>query len=93
MVCKLDAVFETEAGYLIVDWKSGSTPDKKSLESRAIQLAIYRVALARKLALPIERIRASFFFAADGKEVMPDLMSEAELEEKLKLFRTVRHQP
>ena len=93
VVCKLDAVFETEAGYLIVDWKSGSTPDKKSLESRAIQLAIYRVALARKLALPIERIRASFFFAADGKEVMPDLMSEAELEEKLKLFRTVRHQP
>lgn len=93
VVCKLDAVFENSGSYEIVDWKSGRAPAGKELESRAIQLAIYRAALARKLGVPVERISASFFFAGDSKEVKPDLMSEQELAELLLRFRTARRQP
>lgn len=93
VVCKLDAVFETPGGFEIVDWKSGRSPSGADLESRALQLAIYRVALAKKLELPVERISASFFFAADGQEVRPELVSERELEQLLIKFRTARRQP
>ena len=93
VVCKLDAVFENSGSYEIVDWKSGRAPSGKELESRAIQLAIYRAALARRLGVPVERISASFFFAGDSKEVKPDLMSEQELAELLLRFRTARRQP
>lgn len=92
VVCKLDAVFETEAGFEIVDWKSGTSPkDKTELSFRSIQLAIYRIALAKKLGIGIEQIRASFFFAGDGVEIAPDsLLSEAEIADGLEKAKTAR---
>ena len=89
VVCKLDAVFQNGDGYLIVDWKSGKTPDSKDLATRSIQLALYRIGLARLLGVGVERIEAAFYFAADNKEVRPDLMSEAELEQRLLELRKV----
>ena len=83
VVCKLDAVFENESGFQIVDWKSGSKPSDQDLANRAIQLALYRIGLAKTLAIPIERITASFYFAKDNSEVTPDLPSESELEIRL----------
>ena len=92
VVCKLDAVFETEFGYQIVDWKSGSSPkDNSELDTRAIQLALYRIALSKWLKIPIERIQSSFYFAKDGREITPArLMSEAEIAQAIESVRTTR---
>ena len=91
VVCKLDAVFESEGLYEVVDWKSGKTPDAADLASRSIQLALYRIALSEWLGVGVEQIRVSFFFAADGKEVAPEtLLSKLELETKLAEVRRAR---
>lgn len=91
VVCKLDAVFENDGLLEIVDWKSGSTPTAAELEKRAIQLALYRIALSRWHGVGLEKIRASFFFAADSNEVSPArLYSEAELVEKISKIRRAR---
>ena len=91
VVCKLDAVFESEGLYEVVDWKSGKTPDASDLASRSIQLALYRIALSEWLGVGVEQIRVSFFFAADGKEVAPEtLLSKLELENKLAGVRRAR---
>lgn len=91
VVCKLDAVFESEGLYEVVDWKSGKTPDAADLASRSIQLALYRIALSEWLGVGVEQIRVSFFFAADGKEVAPEaLLSKPELETKLAEVRRAR---
>ena len=92
VVCKLDAVFESDGGFEIVDWKSGSKPkDEVELAARSIQLALYRIALSKKLGIGLERIRASFYFAADGVEVAPKkLPTEAELVSNLERIRKAR---
>jgi len=91
VVCKLDAVFESEGLYEVVDWKSGKTPDAADLASRSTQLALYRIALSEWLGVGVEQIRVSFFFAADGKEVAPEvLFSKPEIENKLAEVRRAR---
>lgn len=87
VVCKLDAVFETAEGFLIVDWKSGKKPSAADLETRAIQLALYRIGLARFLKVAIEKVSAAFYFAGDNQQVRPALMSEKELSERLAELR------
>ena len=80
-ICKLDAVFETATGVEIVDWKTGKKPkDSKDEALRSLQLALYRLAYSRFSGLPIEKIKASFYFVADDSEVRPaKLLTEAEL--------------
>jgi DNA helicase-2/ATP-dependent DNA helicase PcrA len=92
VVCKIDAIFLTDGEYQVVDWKSGSSPkSKEDLDARAIQLALYRLAFAKWRGIGVERVRASFFFAADGKEVIPAvLLSENELVEAIEKARTAR---
>ncbi len=91
VVCKLDAVFLVDSIWHIVDWKSGKPPTTQSeIAERAIQLALYRIALSRYKEIPIERCQASFFYASTGEELMPDLPSEAELAGRLSEFRKVR---
>lgn len=90
VVCKLDAVFSSDSGYEIVDWKSGKAPNDKDLATRAVQLALYRIGLAKAEGIPVETITASFFYAADGKEVRPELIPEVELAARLESLRTAR---
>ena len=92
VVCKIDAVFETEFGYQVVDWKSGASPKSEAeIAQRSIQLALYRIAVSRWLQVPIERVTAAFYFAADGVEIAPDrLMSEAELKDRIDQARKAR---
>lgn len=87
VVCKLDAVYLIDGEYQVVDWKSGKMPAGKELSDKAIQLSLYRIALSRKLGVPLERIRASFFYAASGEELEPQLIGEASLAQKLELLR------
>jgi DNA helicase-2/ATP-dependent DNA helicase PcrA len=94
VVCKLDAVFETSDGFLIVDWKSGKKPADSDLETRAIQLALYRIGFARLLGIGVEKVSAAFYFAADNQQVMPTLMSEGELSQRLtELRKAPPHSP
>lgn len=88
VVCKLDAVFFDGYQYEIVDWKSGSMPSGEDLESKKVQLALYRIALSKWLGAPPERIRACFYYAADDVELAPDnLPSYSELEARIAELR------
>ncbi len=87
VVCKLDAVYLIDGEYQVVDWKSGKIPSGQDLSDKAIQLSLYRLALSKKLGVPLERIRASFFYATSGEELQPALMGEADLVKKLELLR------
>ena len=80
-ICKLDAVFKTENGVEIIDWKTGKKPkDVKDAELRSLQLSLYRLAYSRFSGIPLEKIEASFYFVADDAEVKPQrLLDEAEL--------------
>ena len=80
-ICKLDAVFETENGVEVIDWKTGKRPKNQADEElRALQLALYRLAYSRFSGLPLEKIEASFYFVADNVEIKPvKLLTEVEL--------------
>jgi DNA helicase-2/ATP-dependent DNA helicase PcrA len=82
-VCKLDAVYRTEAGYQVVDWKTGRAPkDAADLELKQTQLALYRLAYARWKGIDPEMVDAVFYFVADDTIIAPDrLYSEDDLVE------------
>jgi DNA helicase-2/ATP-dependent DNA helicase PcrA len=86
---RVDAVFrlpdaaDGTPGWEVVDWKTGSPPgpdDGAAARTRAVQLAVYRLAWARLQGVPVERVRAAFFYAATGATVRPvDLLDETGL--------------
>jgi DNA helicase-2/ATP-dependent DNA helicase PcrA len=80
-VCKLDAVYRTESGYQVVDWKTGRAPSSAAdLELKQTQLALYRLAYARWKGIDPETVDAVFYFVADDTIVAPDrLYSEDDL--------------
>jgi DNA helicase-2/ATP-dependent DNA helicase PcrA len=72
-ICKMDAIYATEDGVQIVDWKTNKPPTgKDDLYRRSLQLALYRLAYSEYSALPIEKVQASFFFVGEGVELTPD---------------------
>jgi DNA helicase-2/ATP-dependent DNA helicase PcrA len=80
-ICKLDAVYKTETGYQVVDWKTGKAPkDAADLELKQTQLALYRLAYARWKGIDPEIVDAVFYFVAEDRIVAPErLYSEADL--------------
>ena len=82
VICKLDAVFSTEDGVLIVDWKTGKKPDTDDeVTAKSIQLAAYRLAWAEWTNTPLESVRASFWFVEDEELITPQsLLDRAGLE-------------
>jgi DNA helicase-2/ATP-dependent DNA helicase PcrA len=70
VVCKLDAVFENEGGYHIVDWKTGA--DASVTEGYRLQLSLYRAALANWLGVGLEKISASLYFVATDQLLTPE---------------------
>ena len=79
---RIDAVYaEPEGGFLIVDWKTGRAPTADPL-----QLAVYRLAWAELTGVPVERVRAAFYYVRSGELVEPaDLPGRFELESLLSL--------
>jgi DNA helicase-2/ATP-dependent DNA helicase PcrA len=77
---RIDAVY-AEPGpdgdrWLVLDWKTNRTP-----ESDPWQLALYRLAWAELQGVPLERVRAQFYFVRSGTLLEPtDLPGRAELE-------------
>ncbi|SCB82051.1 DNA helicase-2 / ATP-dependent DNA helicase PcrA [Pseudarthrobacter enclensis] len=79
---RIDAVFRDADGrWDLVDWKTGRRPSGARLRTRAVQLAVYRLAWARLKDVPLEDVRAAFFYVADNEVVRPhDLGTAKELE-------------
>lgn len=79
---RIDAVFRDADGrWDLVDWKTGRRPSAAQLKTRSVQLAAYRLAWARFKEVPLEEVRAAFFYVADNAVVRPhDLGTAAELE-------------
>ena len=84
---RIDAVFaRPDGGWDVVDWKTGRPPGPDRARAVAVQLAIYRIAWARLHKVPVEQVRAAFFYAATGQTVRPvDLMDETQLQALLSL--------
>ncbi|SLK06030.1 ATP-dependent helicase [Arthrobacter sp. P2b] len=80
---RIDAVFQDADGrWDLVDWKTGRRPSGAQLRARSVQLAVYRLAWARLKNVPLDDVRAAFFYVADNEVVRPhDLGTAAQLEE------------
>ncbi|TIC81272.1 ATP-dependent helicase [Nocardioides sp. GY 10113] len=81
---RIDAVYAehrpgAEPGFLVVDWKTNARANADPL-----QLAVYRVAWADLHGIPVERVRAGFYYVRTGELVEPpDLPGRAALERLL----------
>ncbi|MEU9250868.1 ATP-dependent DNA helicase [Streptomyces sp. NPDC048270] len=73
---RIDAVYRTDTGYEIVDWKTGRTT-----EADPLQLAVYRLAWAEATGTPLEQVTAAFLHVRSGRVIRPrDLPDRARLE-------------
>ena len=76
-ICKLDAVFATDGGVLIVDWKTGKAPKNQADEKlRSLQLALYRLAYSQFTGLPMDQIEVCFYFVAENLELVPAAIAD-----------------
>lgn len=83
VICKIDAVFENGGRFEVVDWKTGKAPkDAADLESKQLQLALYRQAFAEWRGVDPSLIDAVFYYVSDDRIIRPDrLFERAELVE------------
>ena len=81
VICKIDAVYEEDGRFQVVDWKTGKAPrDADDLEEKQLQLALYRLAYAHWKGIDASLIDTVFYFVSDDAIIAPDrLYSEAEL--------------
>ncbi|GAB3802898.1 ATP-dependent DNA helicase [Humibacter antri] len=86
VICKIDAVYESDGRYEIVDWKTGKPPkDDADLASKQLQLALYRLAFSQWRGIDPGLVDAAFYYVSDDRVVRPtELVDEHEL---LRLWR------
>lgn len=79
---RIDAVFrDADGGWDLIDWKTGRPPAPDRRAAKAVQLAVYRLAWSRLKDVPLDTVRAAFFYVADNLVVRPhDLADAQELE-------------
>lgn len=82
---RVDAVFRTEDGsWLLVDWKTGRVPSGKALKDKMVQLAVYRLGWSRLHSIPLDEIRAAFYYVGAGITIhAKQLQGEQELEQMI----------
>jgi len=80
---RIDAVFADgpDGGYDVVDWKTGRPPASEAeRHAVSVQLAAYRLAWAALADVPVQAVRAAFYYVADDETARPaDLLDEAGL--------------
>jgi DNA helicase II / ATP-dependent DNA helicase PcrA len=69
---RIDAVYQVirpdgSRGYDVIDWKTNQRETADPL-----QLAIYRVAWAELVGIPVEQVRAAFYYVRTGEVVRHD---------------------
>ena len=81
---RIDAIYRDDsdaADWLVVDWKTA-----RDETADPLQLALYRVAWADLAGVPVERVRAAFYYVRSGHLVEPpDLPDRASLERLVSL--------
>ena len=78
---RIDAVFSTDDGVEVVDWKTNA-----SATADPLQLSIYRLAWAELNQLPLDQVSAAFYYVRLGEVhrfAPADLPDRAELERRL----------
>jgi DNA helicase-2/ATP-dependent DNA helicase PcrA len=80
---RIDAIFADApvGGFDVVDWKTGRPP-RPGREERvvAVQLAAYRLAWAALAGVPVDEVRAAFYYVRDDLTIRPaDLLDAAGL--------------
>ncbi|WP_018023480.1 UvrD-helicase domain-containing protein [Corynebacterium ulceribovis] len=86
---RIDAIFQIDGQWWVVDWKTGRQPTGRDLHDASFQLAVYRIAWARQLQaqgydVQPENVRAAFHYVVENKTVEPDdLAGEVELAQYL----------
>ena len=81
---RIDAIFAApDGGYDVVDWKTGQPPRTKAeSDAVAVQLAAYRLAWSALADIPLEKVRAAFYYVRHDRTVRPaDLLGEEGLKE------------
>ena len=74
---RIDAVYKTDKGFEVIDWKTGS---KELGESAAVQLAVYRLAWAKLQGVAVESVSAAFHYVPiDKTDRRADLLTEEQL--------------
>jgi DNA helicase II / ATP-dependent DNA helicase PcrA len=80
---RIDAVFgdSADGGYDVVDWKTGQPPaSDEDRQAAAVQLAAYRLAWAGLARVPLDQVRAAFYYVREDLTLRPaDLLGEAGL--------------
>jgi DNA helicase II / ATP-dependent DNA helicase PcrA len=80
---RIDAVFADDpgGGFDVVDWKTGRPPASPDEERAvAVQLAAYRLAWAGLAGVPVDQVRAAFYYVREDVTVRPaDLLDAAGL--------------
>ena len=74
---RIDAVYRTDSGYDVVDYKTGLKPSNP--RAVALQLAIYRLAWAGICGVPVDQVGAAFLYVRTGQLVRPELASAQEI--------------
>ncbi len=76
---RMDAVFADPGGrFDVVDWKTGRRPEGVEADAAAVQLAAYRLAWAALAGVPVERVRAAFFYVREGVTARPADLLDAD---------------
>src|SRR5690606_1845126 len=80
---RIDAVFDEPDGRVVVDWKTGRPPaDAAARAAREVQLALYRLAWARRTGRPVDDVDAAFYYVGADVTVRPEaLLDETGLED------------
>ncbi len=80
---RIDAVFadSPDGGYDVVDWKTGRPPGSAAeRHAVAVQLAAYRLAWAALAGVPLDQVRAAFYYVRHDLTISPaDLLDAAGL--------------
>jgi DNA helicase-2/ATP-dependent DNA helicase PcrA len=79
---RIDAVYAQSDGFLVVDWKTS-----RKDEADELQLALYRLAWAELSGVPLEQVRAAFYFVRSGRVVEPESLPGREELEGLLMSR------
>ena len=81
---RIDAIFaDPDGGYDVVDWKTGQPPrTKQENDAIAVQLAAYRLAWSALTEVPLDKVRAAFYYVRHDRTVRPaDLLDEEGLKD------------
>lgn len=92
---RVDAIFKRplengEVEWELVDWKSGRVPTDSELKHREVQLAVYRLGFSRLMDVPLENIRATFYYVAHDYEHSPEDVRLADEKKLTQLIKKAR---